>query len=92
MKRFILLALLVMVVTMVFAIPASADNLGPCNDANGDESASGREYAEHHIAFLAKKGKLGSNNDNANENGKGHSPGGGHQGFSLCLDQAQSGG
>ena len=51
MKRFIVLALLVLVMTMVFAIPASADN-DPCG---GD----GKHYAEHHISFLAQEGNIG---------------------------------
>jgi len=51
MKRFIVLAMLVMVMTMVFAIPASADN-SPC-------SGDGKHYAQHHISFLAQDGNIG---------------------------------
>ena len=64
MKKLIALALLVMVLTMVFAVPASADDIrGPCN-------GSGRDYAEHHIVPLGgQDGALG----------QGHKPGS-HQG------------
>ena len=72
MKRLIALALLVMVLTMVFAIPASAGT-GPCS---GD--SSGKHYGQHHISDQAKEGIIGGGNS-----GGTHVPGG-HQGFSLC--------
>lgn len=56
--------------------PAAAEhNLGPCNDADGDGSPSGREYAQHHIVPLAKAGGMGEG---------GHKPGS-HHGFSICT-------
>ncbi len=54
---------------------AAAHTAPPCNDADGDGSPSGREYAAHHIAALAHEQGLGSG---------GHIPGA-HRGFSLCL-------
>ena len=74
MKRFIALAMLVMILTMVFALPVSAHNAGPCNDSDGDGSSSGREYAEHHISDGAQNGGMGND---------GHKPGT-HRGFSVC--------
>jgi hypothetical protein len=53
---------------------SSAHNAGPCNDADGDGSPSGFEFATHHIVALAHEGELGAG---------GHIPGH-HQGFSLC--------
>ena len=50
MKRFIVLALLVMVMAMVFAIPASA--AGPCD---GDGAA----YGQDHISDRATSGNIG---------------------------------
>jgi hypothetical protein len=46
----------------------------PCNDANGDGSPSGQEYAQFHVTALAHEGMLGAG---------GHKPGE-HSGFSLC--------
>jgi hypothetical protein len=46
----------------------------PCNDADGDGSPSGREYAQNHVTELAHKGMLGNG---------GHKPGE-HHGFSAC--------
>ena len=74
MKRFIGLAILIMILMMIFALPVSAHNVGPCNDADGDGSSSGREYAEHHISDVAKSGGMGND---------GHKPGS-HKGFSVC--------
>lgn len=54
---------------------AAADTLPPCNDANGDGMASGREYAQHHVRANAREGMIGAG---------GHIPGT-HSGFSLCL-------
>lgn len=59
----------------MFAGVASADNLGPCNDKDGDGDSSGREYAAHHISVVAKAGSMGND---------GHKPGVVHRGFSLC--------
>ena len=71
MKRFIVLALLVMVMTMMFALPASADQRPPCGDTS---HGTGQEYGKHHISPLAKDGLLGNG---------GHKPGS-HHGFSVC--------
>jgi hypothetical protein len=46
----------------------------PCNDTDGDGSASGLEYAQFHVTALAQEGMLGAG---------GHKPGE-HHGFSLC--------
>lgn len=67
-----LTAFLVLAATPV----ALAHQAAPCNDANGDGSPSGREFAEHHITELAKSGMLGKD---------GHIPGE-HMGFSACLN------
>lgn len=40
------------VMALALAIPASADNRGPC-------SGDGRDYAQHHIKPLATGGNLG---------------------------------
>lgn len=53
---------------------AFAHNAGPCNDSDGDGVASGRDYAQHHIASSAREGGIG---------GDAHVPGT-HQGFSAC--------
>ena len=74
MKRKVLLMGLVLILALVLATPALAHSAPPCNDTDGDGSASGREYAEHHIVPLATEGLLGFG---------GHIPGT-HQGFSLC--------
>ena len=71
MKRFIVLALLVLMLTMVFAIPASASTPGPCGESNH----TGRDYAEQHIVPLGGEDGL---------LGQGHKPGT-HQGYSTCL-------
>ena len=74
MLRKLFLIALVVIIALVVVLPAAAHNAGPCNDANGDGSPSGREYAQHHISFLAKSGGMGAN---------GHVPGT-HHGFSIC--------
>lgn len=73
MKRF-LIVLLVVVLALLSVSSAFAHPLGPCNDADGDGSPSGYEYATHHVAALAQMGALGHG---------GHVPGA-HHGFSLC--------
>jgi hypothetical protein len=73
MRRFTVLLLAVML-TLGLSAPAFAHDAGPCNDTDGDGSASGQEYAEHHIVFLATTGGMGND---------GHKPGS-HQGFSAC--------
>lgn len=67
----LVLALALMTVSTVFAAP-------PCNDANGDGSPSGYEYAKNHIVPLAHDGALG----------QGHKPGA-HRGFSVCNPSGQ---
>lgn len=76
MRRPIAGILVAFALTLVIAAPAAADTLPPCNDADGDGSPSGRDYAAHHVRQLARAGMLGS---------EGHQPGA-HRGFSLCLD------
>lgn len=75
MRKTISAALASLALLAVIAAPVAADTLSPCNDANGDGTPSGREYAAHHITQLARAGMLG---------GGEHTPGT-HQGFSLCL-------
>lgn len=60
--------------TLGGASTAWAHQAGPCDDADGDEMASGAEYAAHHIVALARAGGLGND---------GHKPGS-HGGFSHC--------
>ena len=74
MKKRIITLVAVAMLVMAYAIPASAHTAPPCNDANGDGSPSGQEYAKHHISALVKVGGLGND---------GHKPGA-HQGFSAC--------
>ena len=75
MRRIVVMCAVILGV-MVSAVPAArAQGAPPCNDADGDGSPSGREYATHHISAMAKEGMIG---------GGGHIPGS-HQGFSLCL-------
>lgn len=73
MRRRLLVLTAVVTVGFSFAggAPAQAP---PCNDANGDGSPSGREYAQFHVTALAHEGMLGNG---------GHKPGE-HRGFSLC--------
>jgi len=75
MKKFLIvllvLAIAMMTVSTAFAAP-------PCNDANGDGSPSGYEYAHGHIVPLAHAGALG----------QGHKPGS-HHGFSACNPSGQ---
>jgi len=61
---------------LTLGVSASAlAQAAPCNDTNGDGSASGFEYAQYHVSALAHEGMLGNG---------GHKPGE-HRGFSLCL-------
>ena len=53
MKRFIVLALLVIVMTMVFALPASAGLVGPC-------TSDGAGYGQNHIVHQATNGGIGA--------------------------------
>jgi hypothetical protein len=78
MKKLFLIALVVIFV-LVLAIPTFAHVTGPCADSDGDGSASGVEYATHHISAMAQEGLLGDD---------GHVPGT-HHGFSAC-DPAQN--
>lgn len=72
-KNLIILTI-VLLIALAMVVPAFAHQAGPCNDSDGDGEFSGREYAEHHIAFAAQAGALGND---------GHKPGS-HQGFSAC--------
>ena len=74
MKRYVLALVIGLMAVAMFGGLASAHNVGPCNDANGDGSPSGQEYSKHHITALAKVGGLGND---------GHKPGS-HKGFSAC--------
>lgn len=71
------------------AAPALAHTAPPCNDANGDGSSSGEEYAQHHIRPNAQDGNLGSSQEQAADEGSGHSPGAQHQGYSACDPSGQ---
>ena len=72
MRRLLLLAATA-AGALVFA-GGSGAQAPPCNDTDGDGSASGREYAQFHVTALAHEGMLGAG---------GHIPGE-HSGFSLC--------
>jgi hypothetical protein len=80
MRRRLAVVLATVALMMVTMVPvAFADNLGPCNDGgDGTGVSTGRNYAKHHISFLAKTGGIG-------QPGVVHNPGVGHQGFSVCL-------
>lgn len=73
------------------AAPALAHTAGPCDDApaDSDTESSGEEYAQHHIRPNAQDGNLGSSQDQAAEEGSGHSPGAQHQGYSACDPSGQ---
>ena len=71
MKKLFLLVLVVALALMAFTPALAAP---PCNDTNGDGSASGFEYGQYHIREAAQAGGLGEG---------GHKPGS-HRGFSLC--------
>jgi hypothetical protein len=73
MKRLVATALITGAVLAGSAGTASAHQLGPCNDADGDGAFSGREYAQHHIVEGAHAGIIGQV----------HKPGS-HRGFSAC--------
>jgi hypothetical protein len=73
LSRRLLAALLVGLLTLAFS-GGSVSAHGPCDDIDGDGSASGMEYGQFHISSHAPHGvALGA-----------HNPGT-HQGFSLCL-------
>ena len=74
MKKKMIVLSLVLLLTFILVTPVFAHSAPPCNDANGDGSPSGAEYAAHHIVPLAQDGALGND---------GHKPGA-HHGFSLC--------
>lgn len=74
MKKFMATTLVAGALLVGTAGAASAHPAGPCADSDGDGSASGQEYAQHHIVTLAHDGALGDG---------GHKPGS-HAGFSLC--------
>lgn len=73
MKKFAAATLLAGALLAGSAGAAIAHDAPPCNDANGDGVASGREYAQHHIRAGAHAGVIGRE----------HKPGS-HRGFSLC--------
>lgn len=72
MKRTLLVLLLALVLTLVFAFPAFAHTASPCNDS-GEPGNS--DYAQHHIVPMAHDGLLGSV----------HVPGS-HMGYSICVN------
>ncbi|MCH7610281.1 MAG: hypothetical protein IIA51_00640 [Chloroflexi bacterium] len=71
MKRKLIIVVIVMLIALVTAFPAFADDRGPCNNSGGPGHS---DYAKHRIVSLAKDGMLGND---------GHKPGV-HQGFSFC--------
>lgn len=75
MRKLVMISATAAALVLGSAAAAFAHTAPPCNDTDGDGSASGREYAAHHISAMAQEGLLGA---------KGvHIPGS-HQGFSLC--------
>ena len=78
MKRNLVLVLLVVLISLVAVIPAFAHNAGPCE---GTDDPGHSEYAEHHIAFLAKNGDIGQVEHDGDDIA--HTPGS-HHGFSAC--------
>lgn len=75
MKKKVGLLMLVLLGSLMLVGSAFAHTAPPCNDTNGDGSASGYEYAKHHIVPMAQAQNLGNG---------GHKPGVIHQGFSAC--------
>jgi len=75
MKKLLILVLVFVIAMMIVSTAFAAP---PCNDANGDGSYSGYEYAQNHIVPLANIGFLG----------QGHKPGT-HHGFSVCDPSGQ---
>ena len=78
-RRLLATTALLMLLMGALAAPAAGHVLGPCNDGDVNvgsvaDGATGRDYAAHHIAAMAKEGLLG---------GDGHVPGD-HQGFAVC--------
>jgi hypothetical protein len=78
MKK-VIVVLSVLVLLAVTAMPTLA--APPCNDTNGDGSASGMEYAHYHIVSTAHNGDLGKVDHDGD--GSAHTPGA-HHGFSVC--------
>lgn len=74
MRRRLLTLTAAVVTALAFAAGSAAQPMPPCNDADGDGSPSGFEYAQNHVTELAHLGMLGNG---------GHVPGS-HRGFSLC--------
>ena len=70
-----IIALALLTLVLTLALASAVSAAPPCNDGTG------RGYAANHIVPLATTGGLGDG---------GHKPGN-HQGFSFCLEQAQSG-
>ena len=60
-----------LVAALALAAPSSAHIAGPCNPSEGPGHS---EFAQHHVAAMAKEGMLGEG---------GHKPGA-HRGFSAC--------
>ncbi len=75
MKKRFAVMIATILATMTLTLGASAHNAGPC----GGDGPGNSGYAQHHIAFLAKQGKIGNSVNGV------HVPGTAHQGFSLCL-------
>jgi hypothetical protein len=69
MRRVLTALLAALALSAALVGSAIAHDGGPCN-------GTGRDYAEHHVAFLAKEGSLGAG---------GHVPGS-HRGFSICVN------
>ncbi|MBW3619004.1 MAG: hypothetical protein KY461_02055 [Actinobacteria bacterium] len=89
MKKLLTASITSAVLALGAAAPALAHSAPPCDDADGDGSSSGEEYAQHHIRPNAEEGSLGSSQDQAADEGTGHSPGAQHQGYSACDPSGQ---
>ncbi|HZD23839.1 MAG TPA: hypothetical protein VE569_10625 [Acidimicrobiia bacterium] len=84
MRKRIATVLIAVLATMTLSVGALAHNAGPCD---GTDDPGHSEYAEHHIAFLAKQGGIGGPVTPGSDplTFDGHVPGVVHQGFSACL-------
>ena len=62
MKRKLIIVVIVMLIALVTAFPAFADDRGPCNNSGGPGHS---DYATHRIVSLAKDGMLGHDGHHA---------------------------
>ena len=56
MKRKLIIVVIVMLIALVTAFPAFADDRGPCNNSGGPGHS---DYAKHRIVSLAKERDVG---------------------------------